>query len=465
MNFHDQEATRILLVDDNPTNLKVLSEALSGQGWIVLFATDGETAIEQTEYARPDLILLDVMMPGMSGFEVCQYLKYNPLTMTIPIIFMTALSDTADKVKGLELGAVDYITKPFQQAEAIARIRLHLKLNGLTQLLEEQNSLLHEKVVEQEATEAQLQKLMRELEYRVEVRTAELSRSLQQLQQTQLQLIQSEKLSTLGQLVAGVAHEINNPIGFITGNINHAEQYIQDLLNLVQLYQAQFPDPGVTIAEAIEDIDLDFLAQDLPNLIASLKQGTNRIREISNSLRIFARADSDSKVEFDLHEGIDSTLLILKHRLKANDRRPAIEVIKEYGELPAVQCYAGQLNQVFMNILANAIDACDEAFGQGQGSDPRRITIRTGAERSQNRAIVGIEDNGLGMPSEVSDRIFDCSFTTKAVGKGTGLGLSISRQIVEQKHGGQLRCVSVPGKGTEFIIELPMNDRDRFIPT
>lgn len=458
MNFQDPDTTKILLVDDNPTNLKVLSEALSGEGWMVLFASDGETAIEQTEYALPDLILLDVMMPGMSGFEVCQHLKFNPSTMAVPIIFMTALSETADKVKGLELGAVDYITKPFQQAEVIARVRLHLKLRGLTQLLEEQNAILHEKIAEQAATEAQLQRLAQELERRVEERTKELSRSLQQLQHAQLQLIQSEKLSTLGQLVAGVAHEINNPVGFITGNLNHAEQYIGDILDLVHLYQEQFPDPGSAIEDAIDEIDFDFVSQDLPKLIASLKQGATRIRDISNSLRIFARGDSTTPVAFDLHEGIESTLLILKHRLKANDKRSEIAVVKEYGELPPVHCYAGQLNQVFMNILANAIDACDEASCENkEPARERTITIRTAADLPEQRAIVSIKDNGLGMPLDVQERIFDCSFTTKPVGKGTGLGLSISRQIIEEKHNGQLSCLSTPGQGSEFLILLPLN--------
>ena len=268
---------RILLVDDMPTNLKVLSESIRSEGWVTLIANDGESAIEQVEYTKPDLILLDVMMPGIDGFEVCQRLKANPETQSIPIIFMTALSDTVDKVRGLELGAVDYITKPFQREEVLARLRVHLKLCRFAMTLKEQargleaqNQLAMQEIKKREQAEQVLRELKDQLEQRVEERTAELFNSLHQLQDAQLQLVQSEKMSTLGQLVAGIAHEINNPIGFISGNLQPAQDYVQDLFELIALYQQHYSQPPVAISEKIEAIDLEYIQSDLPKLISSM---------------------------------------------------------------------------------------------------------------------------------------------------------------------------------------------------
>jgi signal transduction histidine kinase len=432
MSLNQIESARILLVDDNPTNLKVLSAAITSAGWTALVATDGESAIEQTEYAKPDLILLDVMMPGIDGFETCKRLKTKGDTAAIPIIFMTALSDTVDKVRGLELGAVDYVTKPFQQEEVLARVRLHLKVYYLTQQLEEA----------------------------VKERTAELTDSIHQLEQTQLQLIQNEKMSTLGQLVAGVAHEINNPVGFINGNLSCIKDYTADLLEHLQMYQEQYPETVEEIEDHAEDIDLEFLLEDLPKMLGSMEVGIERIRNISTSLRTFSRSDSQSKVSFNLHEGLDSTLLILRHRLKANETRPAVEITKEYGELSTVKCYPGQLNQVFMNVLANAIDAMDEANQDKSFEDleasPNTVLIKTELDHKHHGVIIRIRDNGPGMAPEVRAKIFDHLFTTKTVGKGTGLGLSISRQIIVENHGGTIACESFLGQGTEFVISIPV---------
>ncbi|MGJ5628368.1 hybrid sensor histidine kinase/response regulator [Nostoc sp. CALU 1950] len=422
----------ILLVDDNPNNLKVLSEAIQGCGWKALMATDGESAIEQTEYARPDLILLDVMMAGIDGFETCRRLKTNPITQNIPVIFMTALADSTDKVTGLEIGAVDYITKPFQQEEVIARLKLHLKISHLTRTLEE----------------------------RVQNRTAELTQSLEQLQQTQLQMIQSEKMSTLGQMVAGIGHEINNPVGFIGGNISYIEEYVNNLLRLVSLQQQKLAQLDPEIQELVEEIDLEYLTEDLPKLLSSMRQGITRLKDISLSLRTFTRTDISSQVEFQIHQGIDSTLMLLKHRLKGNGDRPKIQVVTQYGELPAISCYPGQLNQVFMNIIANAVDAFDELdqnySDQNITAYPNTITITTSVDSQQQTVTICIQDNGPGMLAEVQARIFEQSFTTKAVGKGTGLGLAISHQIIVEKHNGQVKCLSIPGEGTKFIITLPI---------
>jgi signal transduction histidine kinase len=420
----------ILLVDDNPNNLKVLSETIQGYGWKALMATDGESAIEQAEYARPDLIVLDVMMPGIDGFETCRRLKANSITEDIPVIFMTALSNATDKVKGLEIGAVDYITKPFQKEEVIARLKLHLKISHLTRTLEQQ----------------------------VQERTAELTQSLTQLQHTQLQIIQSEKMSALGNLVAGIAHEMNNPLGFISASLQQAKPTINDIVEHLKLYQQSLPSPSEEILGHAEEIDLDYSVKDLFKMIESMTMACDRIKNISNSLRTFSRADRDYKQAFNLHEGIDSTILILKHRLKANDKRPAITILTEYGEIPDIECFPGQLNQVFMNILANAIDALDE-FNASRSFEeiaakPNQITVTTSVLDTLVKIIIA--DNGIGMSQEVQQRIFDNLFTTKGVSKGTGLGLAIAKQIIVDKHNGQIECLSIPNKGAKFIITLPI---------
>ena len=296
----------------------------------------------------------------------------------------------------------------------------------------------------------------KEAEAIVRNKSHELELAMQDLQQAQLQLVQSEKMSALGNLVAGIAHEINNPIGFIAGNISPALDYLKDIFRLLDLYQQEYPQPSVVIASEIEAIDLEYVREDLPKVIGSMKLGINRIRDISTSLRTFSRADQDYKVACNLHEGIDSTILILKHRLKANESHPAMEVITEYGNLPQVECFPGQLNQVFMNLLANAIDALEESNQRRSFLDiqtnPNRITIRTVLE--DNYVKICIADNGIGMTEAVKQRIFDHLFTTKNVGKGTGLGLAIARQIVVEKHGGQITVKSEVGKGTEFAIVI-----------
>jgi predicted ATPase/signal transduction histidine kinase len=287
-----------------------------------------------------------------------------------------------------------------------------------------------------------------------------LEQSINNLKQMQLQLVQNEKMSALGNLVAGVAHEINNPVGFIVGNLQPAQEYVGDLFSLIDLYQEKFPDPGVEIEAEIEDMDLEYLREDLPKLIGSMKEGVDRIRNISTSLRTFSRADSDRPVCFNIHDGLESTLLILKHRLKASEFRPAIEVVKEYGDLPLVKCFPGQLNQVFMNVLANAIDALEESnkgrsFSEIQAR-PNQITVQTVLSESKDRVLIRIKDNGEGMSNEVKENIFNHLFTTKPVGQGTGLGLSIAHQIVVEKHGGTLTVNSSLGQGSEFVICIPV---------
>ncbi|MGF1937423.1 MAG: ATP-binding sensor histidine kinase [Nostoc sp. ChiQUE02] len=296
---------------------------------------------------------------------------------------------------------------------------------------------------------------------RAKDKSRELEQSIKDLQEAQLQLIQSEKMSSLGNLVAGVAHEINNPIAFITGSIAQAKDIVKDLIDYLQLYREKFPNPGAEIEEKAEEIDIDFLLKDLPKMIDGMTVGTQRIRNISTSLRTFSRADTTSKVLANIHEGIDSTLMILQHRLKADHNRPAIQIIKNYAYIPSVKCYLGQLNQVFMNILANAIDALEEAnigrdFLEVQETYPNIITIETYLEIDNKNVVIKIKDNAKGMTEEVKSCIFENLFTTKSVGKGTGLGLSISQQIIVENHGGRLICESVLGEGTQFIISIPI---------
>ncbi|MFN6566466.1 ATP-binding protein [Dendronalium sp. ChiSLP03b] len=291
----------------------------------------------------------------------------------------------------------------------------------------------------------------------------QLEAALLELQQTQAQLIQTEKMSSLGQLVAGIAHEINNPVSFIYGNITHASQYVRDLLHLIELYQQHYCPPIPEIHEQIYAIDLDFLSQDLPKILDSMSIGAKRIQQIVLSLRNFSRLDEDGMKPVDIHEGIDSTLLLLQNRLKAKPGQPEIQVIQEYGNLPQVMCHAGQMNQVFMNLLTNAIDALEEGVGK-EFSQPLipntqspipQIRIRT--ELTADELVtIRITDNGPGMTEKVSKSLFDPFFTTKPVGRGTGMGLSISYQIVVKKHCGQLQCFSAPEAGAEFVITIPL---------
>ncbi|MBM0740962.1 PAS domain S-box protein [Phormidium sp. CLA17] len=360
------------------------------------------------------------------------------------------------------------------------------KVTGLP-LLNEQGEIVGfrgagQSITEQKVAEEALQRSEQELRQKAQ----DLEHALKEIQRTQSQLIQSEKMSSLGQLVAGVAHEINNPVNFIFGNLFHANKYAQDLIRLIQVYQQAYPNPVSAVQAEAAAIDLDFVLADLPKLLSSMRIGAERIQKIVSSLRTFSRMDEAEFKAVDIHDGIDSTLMILQNRLKGRKNRPDITVTKHYGHLPLVECYAGQLNQVFMNLLSNAIEAIDEqiessvprfvnaaleeAIGLGQKAKDLAqiepfsslascslpfITIRT-EQIGSNRIHICIADNGMGIPESVRKRLFDPFFTTKPVGKGTGMGLSISYQIVTERHHGSLHYNSTPGQGSEFVIEIPV---------
>ncbi len=366
------------------------------------------------------------------------------------------------------LPLINSLDKLQKGASAIAAGKLDYRLNirtkdELEQLANEFN-LMTEKLTESytEIIEGSqnLIKLNQNLKYEIGDRTqaqAELEQTLNELKSTQAQLIQTEKMSSLGQMVAGVAHEINNPVSFVYGNINHVNQYIEDILELLELYEQEFPEPGDNIEEKLEDMDLEFVKEDLPKILTSMKMGATRIREIVLSLRNFSRLDEADMKEVDIHEGIESTLLILQNRLKSKPNRSGIEIIKNYNQLPKVECYPGQLNQTFMNIINNAIDVLEEGRDQPDMQNPQ-ICIDTELINYKTIAV-RIADNGMGMTEKVKNKLFDPFFTTKPIGKGTGLGLSITYQIIVEKHQGKLSCESEPGKGTEFIIEIPLHQK------
>jgi two-component system NtrC family sensor kinase len=615
--------TDILVVDDMPDNLHLLAAMLNDQGYKVRKAINGELALKAIEKAPPHLILLDINMPQMNGYEVCEKLKSNPLTSQIPVIFISALNESIDKIKAFSVGGADYISKPFQLAEVLVRIHHQLSLCSLQKQLLAQNILFQQEIQERQQIEEQLRaseerwqlvikgnndgiwdlnlktnevfrspkwmeiwgyeeseinaqqdewvrrihpddfdRVMQErqdylnrkipyysLEYRLKCKdgsykwllaraqavwdeagnpvrmvgsstditerkqaeetlrqsetrerekATQLQLALEQLKLTQAKLIQTEKMSSLGQMVAGIAHEINNPVSFIYGNIALIRQYFHDLIILVELYQETYPNPTAKIEDLALAIDLDFIRADWQKLMSSMEIGSERIREIVLSLRNFSRLDESSLKLVDIHEGIDSTLVLLQHSFKAVGKSAEIQVIKEYGNLPKVRCYASQLNQVFMNLLSNAIDALSSK------SSPRKITISTsvltgdkgdgemaksldmGEMRETNNSfharsavqqttnnqlpitnyplplpqyvVIKIADNGSGIKKEVLPQIFDPFFTTKPVGSGTGLGLSISYQIVVEKHKGELTCVSTLGERTEFIVKIPIVD-------
>ncbi|XZN89670.1 MAG: response regulator [Microcoleus sp.] len=560
LNSETDNKGNILIVDDLIENLQLLSDVLFKLGYTVRSVTSGLMALKTIKVKRPDVILLDIKMPRMDGYEVCKAIKSDESLRQIPVIFISALDDVFDKVKAFESGGIDYITKPFHIEEVVARVENQLIIQRQQRLLEKEitirreaeevlyqsrallasvlNSSLdgiaalqavrnhlsgeiedfrclvvnpviarvfkrtREQIIGKLVVKKILHRIAPELfncfvnivengdslaqdfyyesvsswfhfvavklgdgfaitirditarkqaEFQLKQQAENLKLTLRELKRTQAKLIHSEKMSSIGNLVAGVAHEINNPVNFIHGNLSPATEYFQDLLNLVKLYQQHLPDPPPEIQAEIKAINLDFLQEDLLKLLNSMQIGTERIQEIVLSLRNFSRHDEAEFKRVDIHQGIDNTLMILQNRLKATLKNPEIAVIKDYGQLPLIECYSGQLNQVFMNLINNAIDSVSTHF---IGERPKiKITTQV---HNNHRISIKISDNGWGIAKELQSKLFDPFFTTKEVGEGTGLGLFICHQIVVDKHGGDLYCYSTLGKGAEFVIEIPI---------
>ncbi|MEM6255383.1 MAG: response regulator [Cyanobacteria bacterium P01_D01_bin.156] len=426
----------VLVVDDNPHNLGVISDCLEVANFEVLIAKSGESALEKVNYVMPDIILLDVMMPGISGFETCQALKDDAATANIPIIFMTALADTESKVRAFQLGAADYVTKPFQEAEIIARVKTHLNLHQALQDVHHTNKVLEEKIHQQTLTEEQLRS------------------TLGELQIAQSKLIQAEKLSSLGKMVGGVAHEMNNPLTFIEGNLAPMARYAHELEKAFKLYQTLDFKSLQPIQEQLEDIDLDFILEDLPKILHSMKAGTSRLDKIIQGLNSFAHLDQATKKVIDIHQALDHTLLMVSHRLVAAETRAVIHIHKDYQfSANTVECYPKLLNQAFFQLLTNAIDAIDEKLKKTQHWENGDIKIAT--QQQGNCLLISISDNGVGIAPDHYSHIFDPFFTTKPVGQGLGLGLSTTHQTIERHHG-QIHCQSDLDQGTTMKIVLPL---------
>ncbi|MHC5860306.1 ATP-binding protein [Nostoc sp.] len=412
---------RLLLIDDQVIISEAFRRIVATETDISLHYTSNPAkAIQDAIAIEPTVIFLDMIMPDIDGLMLLRWFRSHPVTRDIPIVMLSSKEEAKLKADAFSEGANDYLIKLPDAVELIARIRYHSKAY---------NNL---KALTTATATAQLQ-------------AQQLKNTLQELQTTQVQLIQTEKMSSLGRMVAGLAHEINNPVNFIHGNFNHLNNHVNCLLNLIELYQKKHPESYFTLQDEFGDFNLDFIVDDLPKILSSMRIGTDRIRDIVLSLRNFSRLDQSEKKAVNIHDGIESTLLLLNHRL-----HPKIEIIKKYGNLPPVQCYPAQLNQVFMNILSNGIDALLELDNQIQ----KQIVIQTEVTELET-VIITFRDNGDGIDAEIQSKIFDPFFTTKPINKGTGLGLAISHQII-QKHQGNIQLKSEFGYGTEFAIEIPI---------
>ncbi|BAT55318.1 response regulator receiver sensor signal transduction histidine kinase [Nostoc sp. NIES-3756] len=419
----DTDKATVMLIDDQLIIGEAVCRIISGASDISFhYISDPTQAIQQAIAISPTVILLDMVMPDMDGIMLLRWFRSHPATRDIPIVMLSGKEEAKLKADAFAEGANDYLIKLPDPIELIARIRYHSKAYNNIKALT--NATIN----------AQLQ-------------TQKLEHTVRQLQATQVQLVQTEKMSGLGRMVAGLAHELNNPINFINGNFKHINSYIEALVELINLYQQEYPELTDTLQTKIADINLEFILDDIPKVLSSMKLGTERISEIVSSLRNFSRLDQAGKKTVNIHDGIESTLLLLKHRIRQD-----VQIIREYGELPLIECYPAELNQVFMNILNNAIDAVLEEQDKFK---EKQILIKTEIINLQIVKITVI-DSGVGIKAEIQNKIFDPFFTTKPVNRGTGLGLSISYQII-QEHQGDIKVKSKLGQGTELTIEIPIH--------
>lgn len=419
----------VMLVDDQPIVAESIRRLLLSETDIQFhYCNDAQQAIPLAIELAPTVILQDLVMPGTDGLMLVKFFRNTPALKDIPVIVLSNRDEAMIKAESFSQGANDYLVKLPDPVELIARVRYHSTAYcNLIKRREADLTLAYNK----------------ELERRVEARTAELQNALETLKQTQSKLIHNEKMSSLGQLVAGIAHEINNPVNFIHGNVAHIKRYVTGLFEVLEIYEKNFDSSIPTLLDKYDEIDFDFLKNDLPKVINSLTVGTERIQNLVSGLKVFSRLDEAESKLADIHQGINSTLMILRPKLKD------INVACEYDELPEIECFPGQLNQVFMNIIDNAIHAVENV-------DDPSILISTKI-LSHDLIQITISDNGTGISKNTQAKLFDAFFTTKAVGKGTGLGLSISHQIIVEKHGGKLSVESKVGKGTTFRIQIPVS--------
>jgi len=459
LNVNSYYKYKLLIVDDEPaihdiTRLLLNDFIFAGKKLEFISAFSSKEAEEAIQkHSDIALILLDVIMEtDDAGLKFVKYVREVINNHLVRIVLRTGQPGMVPEDTIVEKYDIDdYKTKTeLTKTRILTTVRTAIRVYSALNKMYQMNSKLEAEI-----------NYNRKIENELKFKSTQLENIIKELKNTQLQLIQNEKMSALGQLIAGVAHEINNPVCFINGNLQPMRDYLQDIFELIELYQEEYPKPSAKIQDEIDEIDLDYLREDIQKLIHSMEVGVMRIQNISKSLTIFSRGDLNDKINYDIHEGLESTILILQHRLKANQNRPEIEIIKEYGKIDPIKCFPGQLNQVFMNLLVNAIDALEDS-NQGlsfQEIKAKNNLIQITTQVNNNHVMIKIVDNGNGMSPETLHRAFDYLFTTKPVGKGTGLGLSICRQIIEEKHNGKLRCHSEIGKGTTFIIQLPQENK------
>ncbi|KST63625.1 hybrid sensor histidine kinase/response regulator [Mastigocoleus testarum] len=466
----------ILIIDDELDNLRVLSTILESSGYQVRQATNGDTGIRTANLQLPDLILLDILMPEIDGYQVCQQLKSNSTTFNIPIIFFSALGMGNDKAKGFSVGAVDFITKPFQIEEVLARVehqltirKLQTQLERKNQELKLQNSRLRSEIYIREQTETELRRSQAQLN----VRNQELQTALSNLEKTQWQLIQSEKMSSLGELATQLAHEINNPLNSIYRNIKYVYDYGKSLKNIIDIYtkscqkESCYSTNKETL-KVIQNHELNFILDDYSQVLNSMTKGAKKIDKIVSSMLYFSRCNKGEFNQVDIHQGIDSILTILQSRLNAQTNRKAIQVRHNYNNVPLIQGCKTQLNQVFMKILDNSIDALEEKLEIADDKFVPIINISTkftkakihqcNSQKLSDKVVeICITDNGIGVPAKYQNQVFEPFFTTKKSEKKAGLGLSLSYLIVVEKHHGELKFCSKPTQETEVLIRLPLS--------